>query len=42
MISTWLVDDSLMEFFLNDFPWIQRIQWIMTKSKSGTVTKGIT
>ena len=28
-----------LEFFLNKFP---RIQWIMTKSKSGMVTKGIT
>ena len=33
---------SLIEFFPNEFPWIQRIQWIMTKSKSGMVTKGIT
>ena len=31
-----------MEFFLNEFPWIQRIQRIMTKSQSGMVTKGIT
>ena len=30
------------EFSLNDFPWIQRIQWIMTKSKSSMVTRGIT
>ena len=27
-----------IEFFLNEFPWIQRIQWIVTKSKSGMVT----
>ena len=26
--------ESTFEFSLNDFPWIQRIQWIMTKSKS--------
>ena len=31
-----------MEFFLNEFPWIQRIQRIMAKSQSGMVTKGIT
>ena len=31
-----------MEFFLNEFPWIQRIQRIMTKSQSGMVTKWIT
>ena len=31
-----------MEFFLNEFPWIQRIQRIMTKSQSGMVTKEIT
>ena len=30
---------KLMEFFLNEFHWIQ---WIMTKSKNGMVTKGIT
>ena len=30
-----------IEFFLNEFHWIQRIQWIMTKSKSGMVTKVI-
>ena len=35
----WL---RLIEFSLNDFLWIQRIQWIMTKSKSGIVTGGIT
>ena len=33
---------TLLEFSLNDFLWIQRIQWIMTKYKSGMVTKGIT
>ena len=32
----------LLEFFLNAFYWIQRIQWIMTKSKSGMFTKVIT
>ena len=32
----------LFEFSLNDFPWIQRIQWIMTKSKSSMVTRDIT
>ena len=31
-----------MEVFLHEFHWIQRIQWIMTKSKSGMVTKVIT
>ena len=29
------------EFFLNDFLWIQRIQWIVTKSKSGIVIRDI-
>ena len=33
---------TLFEFSLNDFLWVQWIQWIMTKSKSGRVTKGIT
>ena len=32
---------NLFEFYLNDFLWIQRIQWIMTKSKSSMVTRGI-
>ena len=31
-----------IEFFLNDFTWIWRIQWTMTKSKSDMVAKGIT
>ena len=31
-----------IQFFLNEFHWIQQIQWIMTKSKSGIITKGIT
>ena len=31
---TWSI-----EFFLNDFLWIQRIQWIMTKSKGSMVTR---
>ena len=31
-----------IEFSLNDFPWIQRIQWIMTKPKSSMVTRDIT
>ena len=29
------------EFFLNVFHWIHPIQWIITKSKSGMVTKNI-
>ena len=29
------------EFSLNDFLWIQRIQWIMIKSKSSMVTRDI-
>ena len=29
----------IVEFFLNDFHWIQRIQWIKTKSKSSMVTR---
>ena len=33
---------TTIESFLNKFHWIQRIQWIMTKSKSGMVTKCIT
>ena len=37
-----IVACCLLEFFLNGFSWIQRIQWIMTKSKSGMVTKVIT
>ena len=32
----------IMGFFLNYFQWIQQIQWIMTKSKNGMVTRGIT
>ena len=39
LLSCWRVS---LEFFLNEFHWIQRIQWIMTKSKSGMVTKVIT
>ena len=31
-----------LEFSLNDFLWFQRIQWIMTKSMSSMVTRGIT
>ena len=31
-----------MGFSLNDFLWIQGIQWIMTKSKTGMDTRGIT
>ena len=31
-----------MGFFLNGFHWIQRIQWRMTKSKNGIVTRDIT
>ena len=30
---------DLIEFFLNEF---HRIQWIITKSKSGMIIKGIT
>ena len=30
-----------IEFSLKDFLWIQRIQWIMTKSKSSMVTRDI-
>ena len=30
-----------IEFSLNDFLWIQRIQWIMTKSKNCMVTRDI-
>ena len=29
---------NTFEFSLNDFPWIHRIQWIMTKSKNGEIT----
>ena len=29
---------TAIEFSLNDFLWIQRIRWIMTKSKSGMAT----
>ena len=32
---------KVIEFSLNDFLWIQRIQWIMTKSKSSMVTRDI-
>ena len=31
-----------LEFFLDEFHWIQRIRSIMTKSKNDTVSKGIT
>ena len=31
-----------LEFFLNKFHWIQRLPWIITKSKSGKVTRAIT
>ena len=31
-----------MGFFLNGFHWIQQIQWSMTKSKNGMVTRSIT
>ena len=34
--------EKIIEFSLNDFPWIQRIQWIMTKSKTSMVTRSIT
>ena len=30
-----------IKFLLNDFLWIQQIQWIMTKSKSSMVTRDI-
>ena len=30
-----------LEFFLNDFLWIEQIQWIMTKSKTSMVTRDI-
>ena len=33
---------NTIEFFLNEFPWIQWIQWIVTKSKRGMATTGIT
>ena len=36
------IEKFTIEFSLNDLPWIQRIQWIMTKSKSSMVTRGIT
>ena len=32
---------NAIQFSLNDFLWIQRIQWIMTKSKSSVLTRGI-
>ena len=41
MDPDWLLLKRILEFFLNDFLWIQRIQWIMTKSKGGMVTKDI-
>ena len=41
-VSGLLYFCKILEFSLNDFPWIQRIQWIMTKSKSSMVTRGIT
>ena len=37
-ITTW----QIMGFSLNDFLWIQGIQWIIIKSKTGMVTRGIT
>ena len=43
-ISWWswsALNFRTIEFSLNDFPWIQRMQWIMTKSKSSMVTKDI-
>ena len=33
---------ATMGFSLNDFLWIQGIQWIMMKSKTGMATRGIT
>ena len=32
----------ILEFFPNEFHWIQSIQWIITKSKNCMVTRGIT
>ena len=32
---------NTLEFFLNDFLWIQRIQWIMIKSKTSMVTRDV-
>ena len=37
-----LVSRNTIEFSLNSFHWILRIQWIMTKSKTGLVTRGST
>ena len=34
--------NNLIEVFLNEVPWIQQIQWIVTKSKGGMVNKRIT
>ena len=41
-LRNYFKERRTIEFSLNDFPWIQRIQWIMTKSKSSMVTRGIT
>ena len=43
MLNWWIMEGKsnfgLFEFSLNDFHWIQRIQWIKTKSKSSMVTR---
>ena len=38
--ETWF--KTPIEFFLNECHWIQRFQWIMTKSKNSIVTTGTT
>ena len=37
--SVLILNRWIIEFYLNNFPWIQ---WIMTKSKNSMVTRGIT
>ena len=39
--TAFKTDWKTIGFFLNDFLWIQRIQWIMTKSKTSMVTREI-
>ena len=37
-----VIRKTIIEFFLNEFHLIQRIQWIVTKSNSSMATRGIT
>ena len=40
-VSWFLNSERTFEFSLNNYLWIQQIQWIMTKSKSSMVTRDI-